>query len=880
MPSPAMDDKRTTLSLSQQTMLLLGGFVLMASLVTGIAFYETQRSSLIAHNREEIDSLLNRAQETLKAPIDGLGGDILLLAEVHAARTVAGGACQNYAPGMGDSCVALERLANIFEALLHTHPEYIQVRLIGLADNGRELLRYDRRHGQVIRIPESELQAKGDRPYMRDTLALPKGSLYLSRVDLNQEHGKIEEPHNPVIRMATPLLADDGALFGILIVNIAYGPILDQVSELTRRGAQLYVTNHEGDLLLAPDRSLTFGFDLGQRHRVQDIHPELDTWFGGYGDSFLENAEHLIGSRRVELHPAWPDRALSVFAAQPMATLTDELRTSFWQSLGITAALMLLGLLLSRLATRGISFDLRQLAQAAERFAKGDISPAVPQSANREVRELGEAFSAMRAEVIERNTELRDQEDYLRTIIETSTEGIITADAHGIMHMVNPVAAEMFGYHPEDMIGQSINTLMPSNYADQHDQFMQNPKLARGEKPLIGRTVLGLRRDGSTFPINIGLAKFERHGERMFTAFIQDVSALHEAEEAVRHAREIETLAYYDPLTQLANRRRLRERMNALFKTPLPAERAHAALVMIDLDGFKDVNDRLGHEAGDHLLREIANRMREQVRAHDMVARLGGDEFAILLTHLRTPEELEHPLDALLERIGDDIRLGDQLARISASMGVSFYPDDAETPDDMFRHADIAMYRAKALGRNRFMIFRAEMEEEILHRHDLRKRLTEAIESQQLELHYQPQANLGNGKIAGVEALVRWNDPQHGRRTPAEFIPLAEESDLIVQLGDWVIETALCQLEKWNRTGLRLEVSVNVATRQFQKDDFVDKLRARLAAHPEVAPGQLKLEITETAAMADFDQARQITWTAAHSACCSRWMISAPASAL
>ncbi|MEW6766249.1 MAG: EAL domain-containing protein [Pseudomonadota bacterium] len=857
MPAPSQVTKRT-LSLSQQTMLLLCGFALLASLVVGMAFYHVQRQDLLAHQREGIDNLLNRAQDTLATPVEGLGGDILLLAELHAARMLAGGACQDESSlEAGERCGALERLADIFEALLRTHPEYIQVRLIGQAYNGRELLRLDRRHGEVVRIPPAELQAKGDRPYVRETLALPKGSLYLSPVDLNQEHGGIEVPHNPVLRMATPLYSSTGAVFGLLVVNLAYGPVLERVSALSPRDAQLYVTNNQGDLLLAPERELSFGFDLGQRHFIQDRYPELSPWLKGHDEPHLTNDQRLIGARRIELHPAWPNRALSVFAVQPMDSLTDELDTTLWHSVAVSAALMLLGLLLALLTTRGLSLDLRLLTQAARRFAKGDITPAVPRSGCREVRELGEAFSAMRAEVIERDASLRDQEAYLRTIIDTSTEGIITVDSHGLMKTVNPVAAKMFGHRVEDMLGESINMLMPSRYASEHDRFLLKPNILRGEKPLIGRTVLGLRKDGSTFPISIGLASFERNGERMFTAFIQDVGALQAAEEAIRQAREIESLAYFDPLTKLANRLRLRERLAAMLTTDASSD-ARMALVIIDLDGFKDVNDRLGHGAGDRLLITIANRMRELVHGQDLVARLGGDEFAILFPGLGDPRELRLPLVNLLKKLSEEVQLGEHTVRVSASMGVSFFPDDAETLEDLFRHADIAMYRAKAGGRNQYAVFSQAMEAEIIQRHTLRRRLADAMENEQLELYYQPQANMGSGHITSVEALIRWNDPEHGLRAPSIFIPLAEESDLIIRIGIWVMRTALRQIETWNRQGLRMEVAVNIAARQFQDARFVDTLRSLLAEHPEVTPGQLKLEITESAAMADFDQARRI----------------------
>lgn len=860
MPTPSRTAKRP-LSLGQQTMLLLGGFLLLASLATGAAFYHVQRQDLLAHQRDDLEALLDRAADVIRDSVEGLGGDTLLLAEVRSARMVADGACQTKEPGPNEPCAALENLAAIFDALLRTHPEYIQVRLIGQAEGGRELLRLDRRDGQVVRIPATELQAKGDRPYVRDTLALPKGALYLSRVDLNQEHGRIEVPHTPVLRMATPLYSDQGTLFGILVVNLAYGPVLDRLATLAPRGTRLYVTNQEGDLLLAPERDLTFGFDLGERHLIQDQHPELAPWFEGRGEPILLGHEHLIGARRVELHPHWPDRTLSVFAVQPMGTLIGSLRASLWFSMAISAALLLLGMLLALLTTRGLSRDLRQLARVARRFAKGDITPAVPHSGSREIRELGEAFNAMRAEVIQRNIELRDQEAYLRTIIETSTEGIITTDERGIMLTVNPSAARMFGYPPEEMLGQNVSMLMPSTYASEHDRYIADFTARHGDRPLIGRTVMGVRKNGSSFPIGIGLASFELKGRHRFAAFIQDITELQAAEDAIRQAREIESLAYYDPLTNLPNRRLLRERLGRQL-TQAAAHKQRLAVALIDLDGFKEVNDRMGHEAGDQLLKVIATRLTANLRGSDIVSRMGGDEFALVLSgvhsHAHKEDDLQRPMGALIRSVAEPIAIGNDFVRVSASIGISLFPDDGADIDTLLRQADIAMYQAKSLGRNRYLFFDKAMEENLLQRHELLTQLEAAIEQDELELHYQPQVDMVSGEVTGAEALVRWNSPSHGLRMPGEFIPLAEESGLIVRLGHWILRAALRQLAEWNQHGLRLKLGINVAARQFLDPHFVEELGALLRQHGNVHPGQIVLEITETAAMADLQRAREI----------------------
>lgn len=850
----------SNMTLRQQVMLLLGGFILVASLLVGAAYYQLQKQNLIHLQRDDLQTRLIQAQNTLLSPTSDLSSNVFLLSHLKAVTLLKNGHCTP--PELGVSidqtdCPALENLAQVFESTLLSHPNYVQVRLIGLANGGRELLRIDRRGGTIVRIPESELQTKGERPYVTETMRRKAGEIYLSPLELNQEHGRIEMPPMPVLRAATPLFSSHGDPFGLLIINVAYAEILNGVDAFKPKDGQVFVTTPQGDILHGPDPSVNFGHELGQAWRMQDERPEMAAWFEHPTPVFFSAHPSLTSARKAAIAALSSAPEITLIMTRPVEAILPPLRQRLALSLIVVAGLLGIGLFLGGLLATRISRNLQQLTLATRHFAEGTSNTPIPQDGSWEIQRLSAAFESMRHQAEARDTALRDQQTYLQTIIETATEAIITADDRGVIQTVNPAAEEMFGYSAEEMRGQNVSILMPSTYADRHDYWISRYSPDHSTRPSINIAVLGQRKDGSTFPISIGLATYEIKGERMFTAFILDISSLHAAEEAIRQSREIENLAFFDPLTHLPNRRRLQDRLKGMLDAA-SSKHQKLALLMIDLDGFKDVNDRLGHTHGDQLLQIIGQRLLNAVRGGDLVARLGGDEFAIVLADISDKTDLERPLKHILDSINEDIRLGHDQARVTASIGISLYPENAETIDELMRQADIAMYQAKAAGRSRFAFFIPDMEAHILQRHSLNERLERALKRQEFELYYQPQVNLDTGTVTGAEALIRWNDPEKGLRAPGDFISLAEESDLIVHIDRWVMRDVFRQIETWNRLGLDLEISMNVAAREFQKSDLVDVIRDLLAAHPEVKPHQLKLEITETTAMQDFDRVRQV----------------------
>ncbi len=333
---------------------------------------------------------------------------------------------------------------------------------------------------------------------------------------------------------------------------------------------------------------------------------------------------------------------------------------------------------------------------------------------------------------------------------------------------------------------------------------------------------------------------------------VQDITAQHE------HEKQLEYIAHYDTLTGLPNRVLLADRLHQAMAQTL-RRHSNLAIAYIDLDGFKAVNDDHGHQVGDRLLCVVAERMRNTLRDGDTLARLGGDEFIAVLLDLPNMEGCVPTLDRLLGAGAREVLEGDHALRVSASVGVTFYPQSGDIDaDQLLRQADQAMYQAKLAGKNRYHFFDVVQDQAVRSHHEDLERIHQAMTEREFVLHYQPKVNMRSGEVVGTEALIRWAHPERGLLPPAAFLPLIENHHLAVLIGDWVIDTALAQVAAWRRTGLVLPVSVNVSARQLQQPDFVQGLRNRLDAYPDIPVNQLELEVLETSALEDIGRVSKI----------------------
>jgi len=331
----------------------------------------------------------------------------------------------------------------------------------------------------------------------------------------------------------------------------------------------------------------------------------------------------------------------------------------------------------------------------------------------------------------------------------------------------------------------------------------------------------------------------------------RDITPRKQAEERIQY------LATHDSLTGLPNRVMFAELLSHVLASARRNRRKFAVL-FIDLDRFKFINDSLGHEAGDALLCEVARRLKDSLRASDIVARMGGDEFVMLLQDLGNSEQAGGIARKLLSAVIKPIELNGQECRVTASIGISVFPDDAPDETSLMTHADLAMYHAKEEGKNNFQFYDGRLETMSLERLALETRLRRAIERNELSLHYQAKLDLRDNTIAGVEALLRWNSPELGAVSPAQFIPLAEETGLILAIGKWVLRSACEQCVQWQNAGLPpVRVSVNLSPRQLNDPELVAAVRTVLA-DTGLKPDLLELEVTESSVMHNVERALEV----------------------
>ncbi len=441
------------------------------------------------------------------------------------------------------------------------------------------------------------------------------------------------------------------------------------------------------------------------------------------------------------------------------------------------------------------------------------------------------------------NQASRQRVDLLARAFEHSGEAIAVMDADGRILEVNPALCQRLGFAPEQLIGQDGQSLLlptcpPEQLAQIRDR-LQTDGMFRCE--LTERTRNG--QDRTTWVTFTAL----RDGSDAVTHLITnsiDLTELKQAEARIRH------LALHDGLTQLPNREKLAARFGQA-ATEARRKGSEMAMLFIDMDRFKTINDTLGHAVGDQLLIEVGHRLRSLVPEHDIVARVGGDEFVVVLTDAgpEAQQASTHLATRLVTALGQTYEINGHQLHSTPSIGISVFPVDGQDVDTLMKCADTAMYSAKSAGRNSFQFFTPDMKQDGAQRMAIENGLRTAVERGQLRLHYQPQVELGSGRIVGLEALVRWQHPELGLVPPLAFIPVAEETGQIEDIGRWVLEEALAQVAEWRRIFSEpLRVAVNVSALQFGRSDFVQRIAGLLARH--ALPGDaLELEITETTAM-------------------------------
>lgn len=444
-------------------------------------------------------------------------------------------------------------------------------------------------------------------------------------------------------------------------------------------------------------------------------------------------------------------------------------------------------------------------------------------------------------------TDQRAADDRLRlaaSVYSSSHEGIIITDPEGIVVDINTAFERITGYSRAEMVGHKAN-LVSSGH---HDKAFFAHMWGTLRRDGIWRGEIVNRRKNGELLVELLTISAVRD---TFGAVTHYVGAFTDITELKKSQERLNFLAHFDPLTGLPNRSLLTDRISqALVRAR--RQKKLLAVAYLDLDGFAPINDSHGHEIGDRVLVEIATRLGQALRGVDTVARIGGDEFVLLLPDIEIKDELNVILERVLAAVTAPLTsLGLELS-LGSSIGVTVYPNDGGDPETLLRHASQAMFAAKETGGNVFELFDAEQDKRSRSHREVSVQLREGLARGELVLWYQPKVNMREGRVEGVEALIRWQHPERGLVPPGEFLPQVENTDFIVEIGNWVLEQAACQIERWRESGIDLTVSVNIAARHLQRPDFADGLRTLLARHPALRPDQLEIEILETAALEDM----------------------------
>jgi diguanylate cyclase (GGDEF)-like protein/PAS domain S-box-containing protein len=670
------------------------------------------------------------------------------------------------------------------------------------------------------------------RDYYKNTIATGKPLI-------SNPYVSTHNPGHPSIMLTVPVFDDSGELVAILAGSFdLLGKNFLQALSSTKVGTNgyLFLCDSNRTMIVHPDKT---------RIMRQDVPPGANplfdkalSGFDGSGETVNSRGLRCLSSFRHLKSTAWilgANFPLSE-AYEPLLKAGNYLAVVI--IVGTAIILSLVWLLMHHLTA-----PLRTVTRHVESLTeKSGTDRLVTVEWHDEIGTLANAFNTMVTTIDLHQKALRESELNFRALADNANDGMQIIINRSTFAYTNRHAADIVGYSLAEFLELTIMQLV---HPDEKEHILERyARAAAGEDiPKKFETVL-CRKDGTAVPVEVTSALTVWQDKPAELVIVRDISDRKKAEE------EIQQLAYYDTLTALPNRTLLRDRLSQSI-AQAHRDTKHVGILFLDLDRFKSVNDTLGHLVGDKLLKSVATRLTACTRESDTVSRLGGDEFVIILSAIAHVEDMTKMAEQILESLSVPIKLDGQEIFTTASIGIAVFPHDSNDRDELLKQADIAMYQAKEQGRNNFQYYSPEMNVQALERLMLETSMRRALERDEFHLLFQPQMEVATGRIIGMEALIRWHHPDLGLLSPAKFIPLAEETGQIVQIGEWVLRKA-CSVNKGLQDSgcLPLRVAVNISASQFRQQNFVP-LVAEVLADTGLHPSFLELEVTESALMSN-----------------------------
>ncbi len=756
-------------------------------------------------------------------------------------RTVLQTMVSNTGGKIGDARLVLERMA-MRPLVRRVDPRHCDPALLGVHElsPGFTNISYTNAEGRMLcaAVPQAGGQPVhfGQTPWFRQFLR--ERRFLVSAPFLGPISGKL------VVVMNAPIWDERRQLVGAVQLPLdltAFDPKIP--GELLPPGSRYGFFTEDGTLVW---RNTDPGGLIGSQPSSDAIRMMVRVRQGEF------EARGADGQMRHFFAVPMPQTGWIAYVGVPVSEMYESARERVITALAFALVAMGLLSLLAAAVARRIARPVDALEKAAQAVERGNLQVRAQVAGPREIAAVAQGFNTM-IEAQQRNVQtLKSHLDELRVAATAfeSQEGMMVTDADYRILRANRAMTVITGYTAEELIGQTPRMLRadPSDPA-QYDE-MWSTVMREGQ--WHGET-LGRRKNGEVYPRRLSITAVRADDGRIthLVTSESDITARKAAEE------EITRLAFFDPLTQLPNRRLLMDRLqHALVSSG--RSRGHGALMFIDLDQFKTLNDTRGHDKGDKLLQQVAQRLAGCVREVDTVARLGGDEFVVMLEGLsqnaqEAAQQAEHVGEKILAWLRQPFLLDEDEVSSTPSIGVTLFVGRQTSIDELLKQADLAMYQSKAAGRNTLHFFDPTMQALVAERAAQEARLREALRERQFVLYYQPQLQ-GTDRVVGVEALVRWHHPQRGIVSPQEFITLAEETGLILPLGLWVLETACAQLAQWATRAAtqHLTLAVNISPSQLRQADFVAQLQAILQ-RTGADPKRLKLELTESLLVSDVE---------------------------